>query len=45
MTKSARELNTAYDAKQAAKVRPATPAYNFAELEKIVANWVRTNKE
>lgn len=32
--------NREYDQKQSAKVRPASPTYNFVELERVVNNWV-----
>lgn len=32
--------NRDYDAKQTAKVRPTQAVYNFAELERVVNNWV-----
>jgi hypothetical protein len=35
-----REKNIAHQARQDARVRPATPAYNFEELEKVVRSWV-----
>jgi hypothetical protein len=40
MTTTNREKNMAYDARQAAKVRPSTPVYNFEELEQVVRSWV-----
>jgi len=39
MTTTNREKNMAYDARQAAKVRPSTPVYNFEELEQVVRSW------
>lgn len=38
--KTNREKNQAHDAKQAAKVRPKKPVYNFAPLEAVVRAWV-----
>jgi hypothetical protein len=35
-----REKNTAHDQRQAAKVRPSAPAYNFEDLERVVRSWV-----
>jgi hypothetical protein len=34
-----REKNIAHTARQTAKVRPASPVYNFEELEKVVRSW------
>lgn len=35
-----RQKNTAHDQRQAAKVRPSAPAYNFEDLERVVRGWV-----
>lgn len=35
-----RQKNTAHDQRQAAKVRPSAPAYNFEDLERVVRSWV-----
>ena len=35
-----REKNTAHDQRQAARARPAAPAYNFEALERVVRGWV-----
>jgi hypothetical protein len=44
MKKTNKELNQAHDQKQAEKVRPAQPAYNFKPLEEVVSSWVRAGK-
>ena len=43
MNKTNRELNQAYDQKQAEKVRPKSAEYNFKPLEEVIANWVRAD--
>jgi hypothetical protein len=35
-----REKNIAHTQRQASKVRPITPSYNFADLERVVRSWV-----
>jgi|CryBogDrversion2_5_1035270.scaffolds.fasta_scaffold33786_2 hypothetical protein len=35
-----KELNQAHDKKQAERVRPKGPAYNFEPLEAVIRNWV-----
>jgi len=35
-----REKNIAYQARQAAKVRPSAPAYNFEGLDRVMRSWV-----
>jgi hypothetical protein len=37
--------NTEYAQKQAAKVRPVSPNYNFANLEAVVRSWVNPVEE
>jgi len=39
--KTNRELNTAHDAKQAEKVRPADPTYIWEPLQAVVNQWIR----
>jgi hypothetical protein len=39
MTTTNREKNMAHDARQAAKVRPSAPVYNFEALEQAVRSW------
>jgi hypothetical protein len=39
-TQTSRQKNLAHQARQAAKVRPVTPAYNFEELDRVVRSWV-----
>lgn len=34
-----RQKNQAYQARQASKVRPVTPAYNFEDLDRVVRSW------
>jgi len=41
MSKTNRELNQEYDAKQAEKIRPKQPVYNAKPLEEVIAKWVR----
>lgn len=38
--KTNRELNTAHAARQAAKIRPKQPEYNFEPLEAVIRQWV-----
>ena len=35
-----REKNILHEARNDARVRPATPAYNFEDLERVVRVWV-----
>ena len=35
-----REKNIAHQARQDARVRPATPVYNFEGLESVMRQWV-----
>jgi hypothetical protein len=35
-----REKNIAHATRQAAKIRPAVPAYNFEDLDRVVRSWV-----
>lgn len=42
--KTNKELNTAHDARQAERVRPKAPAYDFKALEAVIRNWVTDNK-
>jgi hypothetical protein len=35
-----REKNIAHTARQAAKVRPLAPAYNFEDLDRVMRSWV-----
>lgn len=39
-TQTTRQKNQAYQARQSAKVRPVTPAYNFEDLDRVVRSWV-----
>ena len=43
--KTNKELNTAFDAKERERVRPASKEYQFAELEKVIRQWVTTNEQ
>lgn len=45
MSKTNRELNIAHEQRQANRARPAQPVYNFAELEAVVAGWIRNRIE
>lgn len=42
--KTNRELNTAHDAKQAERVRPATKAYDFKPLQDVIRQWITASK-
>ena len=42
--KTNRELNTAYDTKQAEKVRPKEPFYNFKPLEDAIRAMILNSK-
>jgi hypothetical protein len=42
--KTNKELNTAYDARQKEKVRPAQPVYEFKALEAVIRSWITGNK-
>jgi hypothetical protein len=35
-----REKNIAHTQRQATKVRPSAPSYNFEDLERVVCGWV-----
>ena len=37
--------NKEHDQRQSAKVRPSTGNYNFAELERVVNNWVLATQQ
>jgi hypothetical protein len=39
--KTNKELNTAHDAKQAERVRPKQPTYDFTALEAVMREWVK----
>jgi hypothetical protein len=39
--KTAKELNTAHDAREAAKVRPKKPEYNFEPLQAVINKWIK----
>ena len=41
MKKTNRELNTEFDEKQQARVRPKGPVYDFKPLEAVIHQWVR----
>jgi hypothetical protein len=38
--KTAKELNQAHDAREAAKVRPKKPEYNFEPLAQVIKEWM-----
>jgi len=42
--KTNRELNTAYDEKQKAKVRPKQPSFNPKPLEDVIRQWITNSK-
>ena len=44
MNKTNRELNQAYEQKQADKIRPKGADYNFKPLEEVVAKWVKAGE-
>ena len=39
--KTAKELNQAHAAREAAKVRPKQPEYNFEPLAQVIKNWIK----
>ncbi len=41
MKKNNRTLNQEHERRQEGRVRPKQPVYEFAELEKVVALWVK----
>jgi len=41
MKKTNKELNQEHDRRMQERVRPQQPQYEFAELEKVVALWVK----
>jgi hypothetical protein len=43
--KTNRELNQAYDKKQAEKVRPKGPDYNWQPLDTVIRQWVEASKK
>lgn len=43
--KTNRELNQEYDRRQADKVRPKEPVYDFKPLEAVVRKWVEASKD
>ena len=43
--KTNKEKNQAHDAKQAERVRPKQPEYNFKPLEEVVRKWVQADKK
>jgi hypothetical protein len=43
--KTNKEKNTAHDAKMQERVRPAPKEYDWAELDKIMRQWVTTNEQ
>ena len=45
MKKTNKELNTAYDKKQADRVRPKQPAYNYKPLEDVIRKWVQAGQK
>ncbi len=44
MSKTNRELNQEFDARQQARVRPKTPAFNPEPLEQVIRKWVEMRK-
>jgi len=42
--KTNRELNTAYEAKMAERVRPAPVAYNWKPLQDVIHSWIAKAK-
>jgi len=43
--KTNKEKNLAHDAKMQERVRPAPKEYDWAELDKIMRQWVRPNEQ
>ncbi len=43
--KTNKEKNKDHERKELMRVRPKGPVYEFAELEKVVNQWVRTRLE
>jgi len=43
--KTNRELNQAYDQKQAERVRPKEPEYNWEPLAAVIRQWVLRNEQ
>jgi hypothetical protein len=43
--KTNKELNQAHDAKQAERVRPKQPEYEFEPLAQVIRQWVLTNEQ
>ena len=41
MSKTNRELNKEFDAKQQARVRPKGPVYDYKPLEAVIHQWVQ----
>jgi hypothetical protein len=42
--KTTRELNTAHEAKQADRLRPQKPVYDFAPLEAVMRQWIKAHE-
>lgn len=42
MKKTNRELNQEHEQREQARVRPKGPVYQFAELQAIINNWIRS---
>jgi len=40
--KTNRKLNTEYDRKQSEALRPANKTYEYAELQRVMNNWILT---
>jgi hypothetical protein len=45
MSKTNREKNLEHDARQAEKIRPKQPDYNWKELEAVIRSWEKRNHE
>jgi hypothetical protein len=43
--KTNKEKNLAHDAKMKERVRPAPKEYDWAELDRIMRQWVRPNEQ
>ena len=41
MSKTAREKNTAYNARQQDRIRPQPAQYDFATLQQVVNTWIK----
>lgn len=45
MSKTNRELNKEYEARELMRVRPKTPEYDYRPLEEVIRKWVEMSKD